>query len=398
MLQQTILNKIISEYATPAYVFDETSLIDRIRQLRSHLPKELKLCYAMKANPFLTKTMSRLTDRLEVCSPGEYEVCIREHIDPSMIVVSGVNKTMESMSRIFLYSNGAGIYTVESPAHYDILKTCAANAGVRINILLRLSSGNQFGMDKPALLALLKSMRNEENVNILGIHFYGGTQKTYKKMQAEISMLAELGTELNRLGFDNLEMEYGPGLYVPYFKDDNNELMKPVNELSQCLPQLNMYPNITIELGRYLAAFSGYYITRVMDVKHTNNSHYLIVDGGIHQINYYGQMLGMKLPYIRHIRSDIKADESASSDIDWTVCGSLCTANDILVRKLRLESPSVSDMLVFERCGAYSITEGMALFLSRELPQVLLVGNDGTIEVMRRLTDTYPFNDRSCNY
>lgn len=54
---------------------------------------------------------------------------------------------------------------------------------------------------------------------------------------------------------------------------------------------------------------------------------------------------------------------------NWTIAGSLCTMNDILVRNLELEEPR-GDYLMFENAGAYSVTEGMAVFLSHELPTV----------------------------
>ena len=42
-------------------------------------------------------------------------------------------------------------------------------------------------------------------------------------------------------------------------------------------------------MGRFIASECGYYCTEVVDRKCNNGSEYAIVDGGIHQINYYGQ-------------------------------------------------------------------------------------------------------------
>ena len=47
--------------------------------------------------------------------------------------------------------------------------------------------------------------------------------------------------------------------------------------------------------------------------------------------------------------------------------------------------------LVFENTGAYSVTEGLGLFLSRDLPQVILWQN-GTPHPVRSETPTYPIN------
>ena len=42
-------------------------------------------------------------------------------------------------------------------------------------------------------------------------------------------------------------------------------------------------------------------------------------------------------------------------------------------------------------CGAYSVTEGLGLFLSRDLPQVILWQNGAPYPV-RSETPTYPIN------
>jgi diaminopimelate decarboxylase len=107
------LRTVAATYGTPTYIFDVREVEARIRLLRSLLPEDTGLCFAVKANPFLIPYVADMVDRLEVCSPGEYEICIQEQIAPEKIVVSGVNKTYESMKRILSYSKGAGIYTIE---------------------------------------------------------------------------------------------------------------------------------------------------------------------------------------------------------------------------------------------------------------------------------------------
>lgn len=452
MMEKQVLNNIIKDCRTPAYVFDESVLAAHVQNIRKYLSENISLCYAMKANPFLTKLMSGLVDRLEVCSPGEYDICIKHNINPGQIVVSGVNKTEESMRHIMSYSKGSGIYTIESPMHYSIIKKLVSCSQGKIKVMLRLSAGNQFGMDKETLMNTLTRIKEDDLVGICGIQYYSGTQKTEKKMITELKMLEELGKELTDAGFSDLELEYGPGLFISYFDDGKaikcediededsyvrqDGLYEQLTTLNNTLSGISCYRHISIELGRYIAALCGSYITKIIDIKHTKDTNYIIIDGGIHQINYYGQMMGMKLPYIKHIKradNDIlqkDAVDNSSDNVDdrmvdnssedddnrmsdnypgdddnkmsgreqeestgqYTICGSLCTTNDVLVRKAILDSPSPGDILVFEKCGAYSVTEGMALFLSRELPQVLLAKQDGSVEMMRDIIETSEFN------
>lgn len=396
-MQPDMLPFIASQYGTPTYVFDMPSLSKRIEQIRNKLPGKTRLCFAMKANPFLAGAAAQLTDRLEVCSPGEYEICIRERIDPEIIVVSGVNKTKESMERILSYSHGAGIYTIESELHYQILKQCACRIDRRLKVLLRLSSGNQFGMDEITLERVLSMIQADDIMDVIGIHYYSGTQKKWQKIEKELQMLDTYGTRLkDKYNINSIELEYGPGLMVSYFEnagaaelaasDANDQL----NLLNNLLTSINAYTHISIELGRFLVSECGYYMTQVMDIKHTDETGFVIVDGGIHQINYYGQMMGMKKPYMQIIRTQNTPGNTGK----WTICGSLCTVNDVLVRQMELDDFDIGDILVFKRCGAYAVTEGMALFLSRELPQVLLVELDGNIRVLRKRQQINMLNGR----
>ena len=55
------------------------------------------------------------------------------------------------------------------------------------------------------------------------------------------------------------------------------------------------------------------------------------------------------------------------------------------MRDVSLGDVCPGDIIAFYRCGAYSVTEGMALFLSRELPAVVLVDNEGRWKLLRNI-------------
>ena len=145
-------------------------------------------------------------------------------------------------------------------------------------------------------------------------------------------------------------------------------------------------PEITLELGRSVAAISGSYFTHVVDVKRNNRLNYALVDGGMHQLVYFGQHMAMRLPKLA-----VCGRESEAPVGEWNICGSLCSMNDIIVKQVPLPQLKVGDTLRFDNVGAYSVTEGAALFLSRELPAVYLLEN-GRARPVRRPTETACFN------
>jgi len=127
-------------------------------------------------------------------------------------------------------------------------------------------------------------------------------------------------------------------------------------------------------MGRFFASECGHYLTAVVDTKINRGCGFAIVDGGMHHVNYLGGMMGMRVPMITHIPGENHtSDESA----DWSLCGSLCTTADVLVRQIALPGLVPGDVLAFHNIGAYSVTEGPALFLSRNMPKIILHDEDG---------------------
>ena len=109
---------------------------------------------------------------------------------------------------------------------------------------------------------------------------------------------------------------------------------------------------------------------------------YAVCDGGMHQVKYDAQLMGMQSPPLTLLR------ESADAAGPWMLCGSLCTTADVLVREAQLPPLRVGDVIAFGRCGAYSVTEGVAVFLSRDMPRVALCrGGDFTLVRDRFATD-----------
>ena len=70
-MTDAILQQLAAAYGTPTFVFDVDALQARVRAIQTVFGPDIKLCYSIKANPFLLPAMSAVTARLEVCSPGE---------------------------------------------------------------------------------------------------------------------------------------------------------------------------------------------------------------------------------------------------------------------------------------------------------------------------------------
>jgi diaminopimelate decarboxylase len=95
---------------------------------------------------------------------------------------------------------------------------------------------------------------------------------------------------------------------------------------------------------------------------------------------------------MKHPMCDVLPEREEEGAVDWNICGSLCTANDILVKQLPIKDLQLSDVIKFEKTGAYCMIEGISLFLSRDLPSVYIKNEDGTYKSVRDSLPTYPLN------
>ena len=381
---------LVEKYGSPLYIFDSEKAKKRIEGIKSRLPENARLCYAIKANAFLVDSLKDEDLLFEVCSPGELSICEEKKLPPEKIVFSGVLKTLEDVRRA--YNLKVNTLTLESVTHCEhLVKVLETEDNHTQDVIIRLTASNQFGMSESDVKKCIELLKPHSNINIRGIHFFTGTQKKLKKIAEEISFIEDFCTKLQQeTGITFKSIEYGPGLSYEYFSNqEQSENFCELEEFSKLIANSNY--DYVIELGRYIASPCGKYITKIMDIKGDEKSSYIIIDGGINHINYYGQMMGMKNPNVQHIKSGFNAGnagEENTGTADYTIAGSLCTTADIVLRKLTLASPSIGDLLVFSDIGAYSVTEGIYLFLSHPLPAVVMY--DGkNYSILRKSQETY---------
>ena len=371
------------------YVFDAPRLRERMEYLRGRLPEGTGLCYAVKANTFIIREALPYADRLEICSPGEARVCFGLGVPSEKTVISGVYKTPSFIRALAADRDFCGIFTAESEAQYRLLCEEAEKNGRELRVLLRLTNGSQFGMDAEQIETIVAERGSHPQIRLQGIQYFSGTQKTgVKKIGREIGLLDAFLTRLSEeYGFAAEELEYGPGFPAVYFEEDAFNEEEYLNEVSALLTGMTNRPKLVLELGRSIAAGCGTYYTHIVDLKTNGGQNYALTDGGMHHLVYYGQYMAMKRP--RMALAGKPADET---DEKYNICGALCSMNDIMVKQVPLHSPEVGDVLRFENTGAYCPTEGISLFLSRDLPAVYIRRETGETVCVRRNYETAALN------
>ncbi len=376
--------KIKEKFGTPTYVYDINTLLDRVSYLKKKLPNA-NMVYAVKANTFIAKEIDEAVERFEICSPGEFDVCNKLGLDHNKMVISGVNKDKVFIDRLISNYDDIGIYTIESITHYNILDELTKKYNKNIKVLIRLTSGNQFGVSEEDFKYIVKNCSS--NISIEGIEYFSGTQKhSIKKINREMDYLLDFTKQIEiEYNCKLKEIEYGPGLPIYYFQDDDFNEDEFLDEVSSALSKLSNY-EVSLEIGRSIAASCGSYLTSVVDLKSNKNGNSVIVDGGMNHIVYYGQTMAMRIPYYEVLPN--YEDEI----VNYNIYGSLCTVNDIIVKNINTRKLNINDTFVFKNVGAYSITEGISLFLTRDLPKVVIVNKNNDMLLVRDTIRTSEIN------
>lgn len=388
----------LTKPCSPAYIFDVDTFADRCKRVKETMG-DIPLTYSIKANPFLLNCIPEEISHVEVCSPGELSICMALHTAPESIIYSGVMKEQQDVEQAVSYD--VGILTAESILHVELENQAVLKLGKgKKKVLLRLTSGNQFGMSANDIKKIIANREQYAGLEFYGIHHYSGTQKKLRQIKKDMQRLDALLQDLKKeYDFEAKLVEYGPGLGVDYFEAPYEE--KDIQGLEEIIPELTAfaarYP-LGIEMGRFLAAPCGNYLTQIKDSKENSDTNYLICNGGIHHLKYHGQTLAMQVPPIgvyrdaQDVMSAIPENTQEDTRIPYMICGSLCTVADVLVREAELPAVKTGDYLLFGRCGAYSVTEGTALFLSRTMPQIYLYQKDKGYLLMRDFLESGKLN------
>ena len=171
-MNQEILQAYLRQEETPAYIFDLDMLKSRVQMMKTILGERTEICFAMKANPFLIGPLKDTADKFEVCSPGEFHICETVGIPMERIVLSGVNKEKCDITHAMHTYGNAGVYTIESRKHLELLEMCAKEENITIHALIRVTSGNQFGIDEEEVFDIVSKKDYYPHVRIEGIQCY----------------------------------------------------------------------------------------------------------------------------------------------------------------------------------------------------------------------------------
>ena len=375
---------------TPFYAYARDAIRQRIEQLRTLLPEDLRLHYAVKANPYppLVQLMADLADGLDIASSGELTVALNTAIDPVNISFAGPGKRNEEL-RLAIQ---AGLtINIESPNELQRIVSIGESLSrqpriaVRINPDFELKSSGMkmgggsspFGIDAELVPQVLQQIK-EQDVHLRGFHIFNGSQNLNAQNLIE-AQNATFELAYNLVAQASIELEtlnIGGGFGIPYFPGEERLNIAAVAEnlhqqTEHCVEHLGKDTEVIVELGRYLVGEAGVYVCRVIDKKISRGKTYLVTDGGMHHhlaaSGNFGQIIRKNYPVVNGTSLLNGKRETVN------VVGPLCTPLDILASNMEMGAASPGDIIVVLQSGAYGYSASPLKFLSHPPPAEILV-------------------------
>ncbi len=374
---------------TPLFVYDRSVIDHKIAALRSALPEDVLLHYAIKANPWqpVIDHVAGQVDGLDIASMGELGLALASGTDPAHISFAGPGKRDRELSAAI----GAGVtLNIELPGELERAISVAADLGKQLRAALRVNppfdlkgsgmrmggGAKPFGMDVDLVPPALERIA-DSGADFRGFHIFAGSQNLREDaiIEAQRQSIALVAALSEHAPCAPPTANIGGGFGLPYFPGDEpldlEVIGKALAETLAARPAILADTRFIIELGRYLVGESGVYLTRVVDRKKSEGQTFLVADGGLHHqlaaSGNFGTVIRRNYPLANAGRFSHPEEETVN------VVGCLCTPLDRLGEKVGLPRTDVDDIVAVFMAGAYGRSASPEAFLGHPAPLEMIV-------------------------
>jgi diaminopimelate decarboxylase len=402
---------LATEFGTPLYVYDETTIRNHARAyrdgLRAAYPGESLVCYAGKAYcaPWLLRLIDEEQLGLDVVSGGELFAARTAGFPPGRTYFHGNNKGEDELAMAL--EAGVSRVVVDNFEEIERLSRLCVERSIEQTVLLRVAPGveahthahiqtgaldTKFGLSLQTGAAeqAARAIHAAEGLRLVGLHAHIGSQVfELEPYQETIERVFGLAAKLrDELGFELKEFSPGGGFGMRYTAADE-EPTAPA-EITRAIADgvcaaarqygFSALSMLTIEPGRSIVGQAGVAVYRVGSVKEIAGVRtYVAVDGGMAD-NIRPTAYGARYtPLLANRLLD-------QADAEVAIAGKYCESGDVLMKDALLPMPQVGDLVAVPGSGAYHLA--MASNYNLSLRPAVVVVADGRARLVRR-RETY---------
>lgn len=394
------IREIDEKFGTPFYMYHKEIISSNYMRLKGALLPGASLYYSMKANPLgkICRILSDMGAGVEVASKGELEIALKAGVSPDRIIFTSPGKTEKELRAAI--AEKIKLINIDSLDEAMLINRIGEERNETIDVSIRINPAvsysnakikmtgvaSQFGVEEEDLDEVFGAIKELAYVNVCGFQIYMGTQM----LQAEdIVRNTDYALELflrkaKQYGITLKTVNVGGGFGVKYFANEHDldldSLHKSMEELHEKYRKELGETEVIFESGRFIMAEAGEFVTKVLYVKKSKDTKFVICDGGSNfhsSAAFLGRFVRNNFP----LRSVPEGEETEVANI----VGPLCTPLDVIGQKVLVNKEiKAGDYVVIEKSGAYGLTYSPIDFLSHERPQEILEDEEGYSVVCNR--------------
>lgn len=395
------VTKLAHQYGTPLYVMDRATLEKNCRSytqaLAQFYPNSL-VVFAGKANLNLglLNILAKEGLGVDVVSGGELFTALKSNIKPENIIFHGNNKSKEELK--LAIDNHIRI-VVDHEQELQLISSLAT-AQNKANLMLRLKPeieahthdyiktghiDSKFGIDKASINRIVHLIKEQPNLNLLGIHSHIGSQIFDLEPFEDLAtiMANHLADIKANCEIELTDLNLGGGIGIQYTAQDDPPptamyIERLTTKLKAACEKLGLtLPRLLIEPGRSIVATAGITLYTIGAIKVIPGiKEYIFVDGGMAD-NPRPMMYDAK--YTFSIAN--KPHDTPTKTV--TIAGKYCESGDILAKEVKLPEAQIGDTLVVYGTGAYNYSMSSNYNRSAKPAMILVENGDSRILVRR---------------
>jgi diaminopimelate decarboxylase len=373
------LLSIAESNEAPFYLYDLSVINDKVALIKETFP-EFQLLYSIKANPHssIVEHLIKIGVGIDAASANEVRLAISKGCTREKAFYSSPGKTVKDLTS----TTDKCQIIADSINEMILLNSLASklcqplHIGVRLNIDNKriLESHHEVMSGRSSKFGIsLDDFRSIDSsafpsLIIDGLHVYFGSQLLDPELITNnFSIIADTALKIKKY-YDIKYVNFGGGFGVPYEKGELDINLKHLGLLLHSDFAFNKLlltsTALNLELGRFLVAECGLFITRVLDVKKSYGKKYVIIDGGMNTF-YRPIMTG---DFHEIIQFCTKGEMEVV-----TLVGKLCTPIDKYYDNILLFPVSVGDFIAFKNAGAYGYSMSLLEFISYNKPKEIVI-------------------------
>lgn len=380
------LTRLAAEVGTPFYCYSTETLRRHYRVFHDGLEGvDRMICFAVKAcgNIGVLATLRAEGAGADVVSEGEIRLALAAGVTPEKIVFSGVGKQPSEME--FALKQEIFQFNVESLPELEALSRVAVALGKHARIAVRvnpdvnpgthakISTGqkeSKFGIPMDQALEVYARARALPGILVRGVSVHIGSQLTsLEPFRHAFLRVRSLVEALRTAGHTVATVDLGGGLGIPYEQRGDAPPLPLAYGAMVREVMAGVDATLIFEPGRLIAGNAGILVAKVIYVKESHGTVYVIVDAAMNDLlrpslyDAYHEII----PVERRAEQEIMTAD---------IVGPVCETGDIFAKGREMAAVQAGDLVAFRSAGAYGAAMSSTYNARLLVPEVMVKGGE----------------------